>query len=63
MRIRDPGWRQFGFGIKEGKKSDMGSRIRKKTNVICFFVFAICTVLYIYKLCMITIRNKRFGYI
>jgi hypothetical protein len=25
MRIRDPGWRQFGSGI--GKKSDLGSGI------------------------------------
>ncbi len=22
MRIRDPGWRQFGSGIRDGKKSD-----------------------------------------
>jgi hypothetical protein len=30
MRIRDPGWRQFGSGIWDGKKSDpgSGSRIR-----------------------------------
>jgi hypothetical protein len=27
MRIRDPGWRQFGSGIREGKKSDPGSGI------------------------------------
>jgi hypothetical protein len=27
MRIRDPGWRQFGSGIRDGKKSDPGSRI------------------------------------
>ncbi len=25
MRIRDPGWRQFGSGIRDGKKSDPGS--------------------------------------
>jgi hypothetical protein len=24
MRIRDPGWRQFGSGIRDGKKSDPG---------------------------------------
>ncbi len=24
MRIRDPGWRQFGSGIRDGKKSDSG---------------------------------------
>jgi hypothetical protein len=27
MRIRDPGWRQFGSGIRDGKKSDPGSGI------------------------------------
>jgi hypothetical protein len=25
LRIRDPGWRQFGSGIRDGKKSDSGS--------------------------------------
>ncbi len=30
MRIRDPGWRQFGSGIRDGKKSDPGSGIRDK---------------------------------
>jgi hypothetical protein len=25
MRIRDPGCKQFGFGIRDGKKSDPGS--------------------------------------
>jgi hypothetical protein len=25
MRIRDPGWRQFGSNIRDGKKSDPGS--------------------------------------
>jgi hypothetical protein len=25
MRFRDPGWRQFGSGIRDGKKSDPGS--------------------------------------
>ncbi len=25
MRIRDPGWRQFGSGIRDGKKSHPGS--------------------------------------
>jgi hypothetical protein len=24
MRIRDPGWRKFGSGIRDGKKSDPG---------------------------------------
>jgi hypothetical protein len=24
LRIRDPGWRQFGSGIRDGKKSDPG---------------------------------------
>jgi hypothetical protein len=24
MRIRDPGWRQFGSGIRDGKKLDPG---------------------------------------
>jgi hypothetical protein len=28
MRIRDPGWRQFGSGIRDGKKSDPGSSSR-----------------------------------
>jgi hypothetical protein len=28
MRIRDPGWRQLGYGIRDGKKSDPGSGIR-----------------------------------
>ncbi len=27
MRIRDPGWRQFGSGIRDRKKSDPGSGI------------------------------------
>jgi len=27
MRIRDPGWEQFGSGIRDGKKSDPGSGI------------------------------------
>jgi hypothetical protein len=27
MRIRDPGWRQFGSGIRDGKKLDPGSGI------------------------------------
>ncbi len=27
MRIRDPGWRQFGSGIRDGKMSDPGSGI------------------------------------
>jgi hypothetical protein len=27
MRIRDPEWRQFGSGIRDGKKSDPGSGI------------------------------------
>ncbi len=30
MRIRDPGWRQFGSRIRDGKKSDPGSGIRDK---------------------------------
>jgi hypothetical protein len=25
LRIRDPGWRQFGSGIRDGKKSNPGS--------------------------------------
>jgi hypothetical protein len=27
MRIRDPGWKKFGSGIRDGKKSDPGSGI------------------------------------
>jgi hypothetical protein len=27
LRIRDPGWRQFGSGIRDGKKSDPRSGI------------------------------------
>jgi hypothetical protein len=27
MRIQDPGWRQFGSGIRDGKKSDPGPGI------------------------------------
>jgi hypothetical protein len=27
MRIRDPGWRQFGSGIRDGDSSDPGSGI------------------------------------
>ncbi len=30
MRIRDPGWRQFGSEIRDGKMSDPGSGIRDK---------------------------------
>jgi hypothetical protein len=47
MRIRDPGWKEFGSGIREGKKSDPGygkekSRIRDKhpgsaTLVLLYF--------------------------
>jgi hypothetical protein len=29
MRIRDPGWRQFGSGIRDGKKSDPRSGMEK----------------------------------
>jgi hypothetical protein len=25
MRIQDPGWKKFGPGIRDGKKSDTGS--------------------------------------
>jgi hypothetical protein len=25
MRIRNPGWKKFGSGIRDGKKSDLGS--------------------------------------
>jgi hypothetical protein len=28
MRIRDPGWRQFGSGIRDGDSSDPGSGIQ-----------------------------------
>jgi hypothetical protein len=30
MGIRDPGWKQFGSGIRDGKKSDPGSGIWDK---------------------------------
>ena len=30
MRIRNPGWRQFGSGIPDGKKSDPGTGIGDK---------------------------------
>jgi hypothetical protein len=29
MRIQDPGWKEFGSGIRDGEKSHPGSRIRK----------------------------------
>ncbi len=39
MRIRDPGWRQFGSGIREGKKSDPGSGINIPDPPHCFQLF------------------------
>ncbi len=29
MRIRDPGWKQFGSGIRDGNNSDLGSGMEK----------------------------------
>jgi hypothetical protein len=46
MRIRDPGWRQFGSGIRDGKKSDPGSGITTPDPQHCFF-----TVLFITDYC------------
>jgi hypothetical protein len=36
MRIRDPGWRQFGSGIRDGDSSDPGSGNwdRKKSDPV-----------------------------
>ncbi len=36
MRIRDPGWRQFGSGIRDGKKSDPGSGINIPDPTHCW---------------------------
>ncbi len=36
MRIRDPGWRQFGSGIRDGKMSDPGSGINIPDPPHCF---------------------------
>ncbi len=33
MRIRDPGWRRFGSGIRDGKKSDLGSATLENTYI------------------------------
>jgi hypothetical protein len=38
MRIRDPGWRQFGSGIRDGKKSDPGSGINIPDLQCCFYL-------------------------
>jgi hypothetical protein len=35
MRIRDPGWRQFGSGIRDGKKSEPGSGINNQDPQHC----------------------------
>jgi hypothetical protein len=37
MRIRDPGWRQFGSGIRDGKKSDPGYGINIPDPQHCLF--------------------------
>ncbi len=34
MRIRDPGWKKFGSGIRKRKKSDPGSDIRHPGSCI-----------------------------
>jgi hypothetical protein len=36
VRIRDPGWRKFGSGIRDGKKSDPGSGINIPDPQHCF---------------------------
>jgi hypothetical protein len=36
MTIRDPGWRQFGSGIRDGKKSDPGSGTNIPDPQHCF---------------------------
>jgi hypothetical protein len=54
VRIRDQEREKIRYGISIPYP-------QKDECYLYFFVFAICTVLYIYKLCMITIRNKRFG--
>jgi hypothetical protein len=49
MRIRDPGWRQFGSGIRDGKKSDPGSGINIPDPPHCFTPYQ-ATVFFIYNL-------------
>jgi hypothetical protein len=36
MQIRDPGWKQFGSGIRDGKHSDPGSGINIPDPHHCF---------------------------
>jgi hypothetical protein len=38
MRIRDPGWKKVGSGIRDGKKSDPESGINIPDPPHCFFV-------------------------
>jgi hypothetical protein len=38
MRIRDPGWKQFGSGIRDGKKSDPGSGINIPDPQHCLYM-------------------------
>jgi hypothetical protein len=43
LRIRDPGWRQFGSGIRDGKKSDPGIRDKHpgSATLICLAPFSL----------------------
>jgi hypothetical protein len=66
MRIRDPGWRQFGSGIRDGKKSDPGSGINipdpqhclNLCILLCFLkVFKLNTIFYSVMCVMKQIQN------
>ena len=39
IRIRDPGWRQFGSGIRDGKRSDSDKHPGSATLLKQLFVF------------------------
>ncbi len=50
MRIRDPGWKQFGSGIRDGKKSEPGSEINipdPQHWLYQYRVWTACTVLFL----------------
>jgi hypothetical protein len=49
--IRDPGWKKFGSGIWDGKKSDLGSAIQDKhpgsaTLGVIMTHLSICLLIY-----------------
>jgi hypothetical protein len=58
MGIRDPGWRQLGSGIRDGKKSDPGSGITIPDPPHCYKEFA--TISHFYRRRISALRNVAF---